>query len=96
MKPFPSLQEEVIHNFSQNILGKQTLFRPAFYGNSLEPADVAWITNRCAILMYMTASSKPFATKRKHNLNQMRGWLNALEQRSYTCRPRLNFCGVVE
>jgi hypothetical protein len=73
---FATLQEEIVYTFSEHILGKQTLFCPETYGHSKEPADIAWIANRCAILMYATHSKKRFETKRDHNLRQLRRWLH--------------------
>lgn len=70
-----SLQEEVVHGFSTRILGTQALFIPDIYGNSEEPSDVAWVANRCAILMYMTAGNQSFEKKRKHNYSQLHRWL---------------------
>ena len=73
---FASFQEEIVHKFSENILGEQKLFCPDIYGDSKEPADIAWVTNRCAILMYMTESKKSFERKRDHNLKQLWRWLH--------------------
>lgn len=75
MKQHSSEQEFLIHNLSQRVLGTQALFYPEDYGHSKEPADIAWVSNRCALLMYMTESKKPFETKRDHNLGQLNRWL---------------------
>ncbi|AUW59445.1 hypothetical protein C1T17_16470 [Sphingobium sp. SCG-1] len=72
---FDSLQEEIVHAFSSHLLGAAALFCPDRYNGSLEPADVVWVANRCAILMYMKAGGKSFEHKRDGNLRQMKGWL---------------------
>jgi hypothetical protein len=76
-KQFASLQEELIFNFSIRILGPHALFCPENYGHSKEPADLVWIVNRCAILMYMQRSTSSYEKKRKHNLSQLHRWLRA-------------------
>ena len=75
MPPFSSLQEEVVYRISQFTLGRQILFCPENFGESREPADLVWISGRCAILMYMTKSNKSCEKKIAHNLGQMQGWL---------------------
>jgi hypothetical protein len=75
MAEYASEQERIIHEFSQRVLGQQALFLPDKYGHSKQPADIAWISNRCAILMYMTKSEKPYERKRDHNLGQLNRWL---------------------
>lgn len=76
MKPsFSSPQEKALHSISWRLLGSQVLFTPDCYDGSKEPAGLAWIANRCAVLFYMTDSSKSFTYKNGHNLRQMSGWL---------------------
>lgn len=75
MRKFASLQEEVMFGLSEHALGKQMLFCPDLYGMGKEPADIVWIANRCAILMYMKESGKSFEHKRDHNLKQAWRWL---------------------
>jgi hypothetical protein len=79
MKQHSSTQEYIIHNLSQRILGPQTLFYPDNYKNSREPADIAWVSNRCAILMYVTESQRSYEQKRDHNLKQLNRWLRTWE-----------------
>lgn len=74
---FASLQEKIIHELSKHLLDGQALICPDTYGQSKEPADIAWITGRCAILMYMTESVGSFEKKKRHNLRQLRRWLKA-------------------
>lgn len=71
-----SLQEKVVLELSRHLLGSHALFLPNLYGtNGLEPCDIAWVANRCAVLMYMTSGKKRFEKKRDHNLKQLNRWL---------------------
>jgi hypothetical protein len=72
-----STQEFVIHNLSQHALGRPALFYPDEYKNSQEPCDIAWVENRCAILMYMTETRQSHDKMISHNLGQMNRWLKA-------------------
>ncbi len=54
------------------MLGRQRLFHPLEYGNSKEPCDVAWVANRCAVLMWMTESKHSFEKCVRHNTRQMK------------------------
>lgn len=79
MPRFASSQEELVYSLSGRVLGRQVLFCPELYGKEealKEPADIAWVANRCAILMYMNRSVKKSAyDKARHNLRQLRRWL---------------------
>lgn len=72
---FASRQEEIIHSLSGRILGTQYVFCPEVYGHSKEPADIAWVVNRCAILMYLTKKDASFEKKKRHNMAQLHRWL---------------------
>ena len=77
---FQAPQERILHDLSKHIIGPQALFCPAEYGPShkrKEPADIAWVVNRCAILIYATSSGHSFAKKRDHNCRQLHKWLRA-------------------
>jgi hypothetical protein len=77
---FQSPQERILHDLSLRIIGEQALFCPQHYGlpaKLKEPADIAWVTNRCAILIYATSSGSSFQKKRKHNCGQLHKWLRA-------------------
>jgi hypothetical protein len=80
MSKFSSAQEAAIAQLSQTVLGSQSLFAPKNYGHpENEPADLIWISGRCAVIMYMTASRNRFNFKRKHNLDQMDKWVRHWE-----------------
>ena len=71
-----SPQEAFVHSISPHILGSQRLFFPAVYGrHGNEPADVAWVANRCAVLMHMEDGKRKYEHKRDKNLRQLAGWL---------------------
>lgn len=72
---FASIQEEIIFKLSESTFGEATLFQPHLYGMGKEPADIAWVTNRCAVLMYMQESKGSFLKKRNHNIKQLIKWL---------------------
>lgn len=72
---FVSLQERAIYNLSYLLLGSQALFCPSNYDGSKEPADLAWVANKCAMLMYMTSGKKSFEKKCRHNFGQLHRWL---------------------
>jgi hypothetical protein len=74
---FSSEQEELVFYFSKFVLGPQALFSPLRYGHNRQPADLAWVLDRCAFLFYMTRSGATFEKKRKHNLRQLFSWLRA-------------------
>ncbi|MER9407348.1 hypothetical protein NKI36_25275 [Mesorhizobium caraganae] len=74
-KKFATPQEEIVFGFSQRVLGAHAIFYPENFGHSKEPADVAWVANRCAFLFYMTEGGGSFEKKKKHNLKQMHAWL---------------------
>lgn len=62
------------------LLGSQVLFKPKHYkvghtGREREPADLAWIANGCAVLMFMTSGRKSAAKKKDHNYGQLHRWL---------------------
>lgn len=40
-----------------------------------QPADLAWVFDRCAFLMNLTSGNKSFGQKRSHNLRQLQTWL---------------------
>ncbi|WP_292964759.1 hypothetical protein [Novosphingobium sp. UBA1939] len=71
--------EQIVRGFSGVVLGAQAIFHPDEYGKAArkEPADVAWVANRCAILFHLKAGGGSFDKKIKGNLNQLRGWLRA-------------------
>jgi predicted nucleic acid-binding Zn ribbon protein len=75
MRKFASIQEEVMFGLSEHALGKQMLFCPDLYGMGKEPADIAWVANQCAVVMYMKESGKSYQHKRDHNLKQMWRWM---------------------
>lgn len=70
-----SVQEQAVSTLSEVLLGDQALFEPDNYKGNWEPADLAWVANRCAVLMYMTSGGRSFDQKRAHNLKQFRGWM---------------------
>lgn len=72
---FASLQEELIFKLSASTFGEAMLFQPHLYGMGKEPADIAWVTNRCAVLIYCQQSKGSFLKKRNHNLKQLIRWL---------------------
>lgn len=74
---FQSRQEQAVHTWASNSLGKPRLFVPDNYGAGREPADIAWVANRCAILMYLTAGNKSYSKKVTHNLRQLKTWTQA-------------------
>jgi hypothetical protein len=74
-RKFASAQEELMFKLSEVTFGEAMLFQPHLYGMGKEPADVVWIADRCAVLMYMTESKKPFLSKRDHNIKQSMRWL---------------------
>lgn len=75
MVKFSSDQERAIHDLSSVILGDQSLFCPAIYNGVKEPADLAWVSNGCAVLFYMTSGTLSFEKKSRHNFRQLQGWL---------------------
>lgn len=75
MKQHASEQEYIVHQISRHILGQPAVFFPDNYGNSQEPADIAWVANRCAMLMYMTKSGQAPDKKQRHNLRQLHRWM---------------------
>lgn len=72
---YASPQERLGHAFSKPIFGIHALFCPEKYGSSEEPADLAWVSNRCAFLFYMTGKSRSYKKSVGHNLVQMHRWL---------------------
>lgn len=80
-RKFANEQEEIVHALSARLFGDQALFCPEYYGkNANEPADVVWVANRCAILMYLKAGKKSFDKKRMHNLGQLHRWLKVWQR----------------
>lgn len=80
MSKFSSVQEAAVASLSKTVLGSQALFSPKNYGHpENEPADLVWISGRCAVIMYMTASRHRFDYKRSHNMKQMHRWLKHWE-----------------
>lgn len=73
-------QEQFVHSLSQHVFGAYGLFFPSLYGNGKEPADLAWVLNRSAILFYMTAGKQSFEKKVRHNIYQMGRWLKVWSQ----------------
>ena len=70
--------EKLIRSLSALILGAPTLFCPEHYGPASErkqPADIAWVAHRCAVLMYLTTGKKSFEKKNKHKFSQLHKWL---------------------
>lgn len=77
MSKFSSAQEAAIAHLSKTVLGSQALFAPENYGHPQnEPADLVWISGRCAVIMYMTSSRRRFSHKRTHNVDQMHRWID--------------------
>lgn len=73
---FQSIQEEVVHTFSQNSVGSRFLFLPDNYDGNKEPADIAWVCADVALLFYCNANGRSYEKAVKHNIRQAKTWLN--------------------
>ncbi|TGN82058.1 hypothetical protein EOW77_0026770 [Bradyrhizobium yuanmingense] len=93
--PYASLQEELVFNFSKRILGPHSLFCPDNFGHSKEPADLVWVADRCAILMYMQRSVASYEKKTRHNLKQLRKWLRKWRAGQPLCGRTAGASGTV-
>lgn len=70
--------EKTIAELYSNNFGVTSLFKPNLYGpNKNEPADIAWVADRCAIVMYLCNSKQKFIKKKQHNASQLHRWLKA-------------------
>lgn len=73
-----TFHEKTIADLYGNNFGATSLFKPNLYGpNKNEPADIAWVADRCAILMYLCNSKQKFIKKKQHNSSQLHRWLKA-------------------
>lgn len=80
-------QERLLALYSRKSMGGPYLFAPDEWkkgGAVREPADLAWVCNGCAVLMYMCGKdpqTEPLKIERarhkasQHNINQSAGWL---------------------
>ena len=75
-----SFQEQFIQELSSHLLGHQSVFKPELYDMSREPADLAWISDRCVAIVHATKGGKPLQKKREHNNFQMHTWLRKWRQ----------------
>jgi hypothetical protein len=85
MEDSNNLQEKLLHLYSERSVGSPFVFHPENYGRyAEEPADVAWASNGCVVLMYtkqVKAYEDANKNKRKtqkgiqQNLGQARKWL---------------------
>lgn len=71
-----SRQEQVLREFTKITSGSQQVFHPDLYGRTAkEPADLAIVTGRLALVFYMKDSRLGFDKLVRKNLSQARTWL---------------------
>ncbi len=89
-----SEQERIVKQITEHAMGVAFVFEPDEYskGNKgrREPADLAWASHNCIILMAMTESVASREKMFKHNMNQLRGWMRIWKQGSMLTGKSMN------
>lgn len=72
---FQSKQEELLHIMSRATFGDGLLFCPELRNKNREPADLAWVNGRNAILIYCKSGKKSRQKQDEGNLRQAKWWI---------------------
>ncbi len=70
--------ERACKRLSDNSVGAPFVFHPDLYRKNEEPADLAWVSDSCVVLFYMSHKRKKRpAYNNEHNFSQATRWLIA-------------------